>query len=100
MWRRWRPLFKWKTLCPIHFADPWGLFVVMPRAVQPVACAAIDALPDYYPGITAELKPDDYGYVENRLVALDYGLPSIDSVRERRRYYDSFNGREAEDMSE
>jgi hypothetical protein len=95
MWFHWRPLFKWRTLCPIHFADPLGVLVVMPKAIQPVADSAVKALPDYYPGVTAELKSDDYGYVGGQLVALDYGLPYADSVRERRTYYQGFNGREA-----
>jgi hypothetical protein len=35
MWRVWRPVFHWETLCPVLLADPLGLFIVMPRAKQP-----------------------------------------------------------------
>jgi len=87
MWRTWRPIFGWETLCPIVLADPLGLFVVMPRATQPVSQAEVAALPDYYPLVTSENKVDDYGRVHGVLLALDYGLPDIDMVLERRDYY-------------
>ena len=92
MWRYWRPRFQWKTLCPVFYADPFGLLVVMPRAAQPVLQEQVDALPDHYPDITAETKHEDFGIVGDRIVALDYGLPFEDAVRERRRYYRGFPG--------
>jgi hypothetical protein len=88
MWRTWRPVFGWKNLCPVIFADPLGLVVVMPRAMQPVTADEVDAeTPDSYPDTTSETKPDDFGRVEGRLLALDYGLPYADMVAERRAYY-------------
>jgi hypothetical protein len=88
MWFRWRPVFGWPNLCPILFADPFGLVVVMPRAEQPVSSAeAHMAAGDFYPDITAETKPQDYGRVGNAVLALDYGLPWADTVRDRRTYY-------------
>ena len=90
MWQKWRPIFGWENLCPIKFADPFGLVVVMPRAEQPVSFDdVLAATPDYYPDITAETKPEDYGRVEQRIVALDYGLPDADMISERRIYYSS-----------
>ena len=98
MWFYWQPRFQWKTLCPVLWADPMGLVVVMPRALQPVPQEKVDALPDYYPDITAEAKHEDYGIVGERIVALDYGLPFSDTVFERRRYYQSFEGNAAIEM--
>ena len=95
MWFRWHPLFQWKTLCPVYYADPFGLLVVMPRAVQPVLQEVVDALPDYYPGITAETKHEDFGMLGNTVVALDYGLPFEEVVIERRQYYQGFPGNPA-----
>ena len=60
----------------------------MPRATQPVTFAdVVGATPDYYPDITSETKPEDFGRVGGRVLALDYGLPFADQVRERRAYY-------------
>ncbi len=87
MWRTWRPQFDWCTLCPVVAADPFGLFVVMRRATQPVDRTDIDQLPDYYPSITAELKPDDYGWLDGQVVAVDYGLFDRDDVLDKQQYY-------------
>jgi hypothetical protein len=76
----------------VIYADPLGLLVVMPRAVQPVPQDQVDALPDYYPDITAETKHEDFGWLGGCIVALDYGLPFKDTVLERRRYYQGFKG--------
>ena len=59
----------------------------MSWASQPVSEEEIDALPDYYPSISAELKPDDYGRLKGNVVALDYGLWDKDTVNEKRNYY-------------
>jgi hypothetical protein len=88
MWHKWRPVFGWENLCPIKFADPFGLVVIMPRAAQPVTFDEVVAeTPDHYPDTTAEMKPEDHGRVDGCLVILDYGLPDADLVRERRAYY-------------
>jgi hypothetical protein len=88
MWRIWRPVFGWTNLCPVTFADPLGLLVVMPRAAQPVTFEeVVAATPDCYPDTTCETKPEDFGRLGDRVVALDYGLPDADMVCERRAYY-------------
>ena len=93
MWRTWRPIFGWKNLCPIKFADPLGIFVIMARAAQPVTFEeVVAATPDYYPDITSETKPQDFGRLDDRVLALDYGLPDADMVTERRAYYLSKTG--------
>jgi hypothetical protein len=89
LWFKWRPLFGWRTLCPIYFADPVGLLVVMPKAEQPVTHAEVDALPDYYPSYTSECKVEDHGRLLGAVVAVDYGLGFADSVVEQRKYYNS-----------
>jgi hypothetical protein len=87
MWRVWRPVFGWENLCPVLFADPFGVFVVMPRA-QPIITDDV-AHRDYYPDITAEAKREDYGIVGDQVLALDYGLWDADAIAERRSYYSS-----------
>ena len=87
MWRKWRPVFRWATLCPVYFADPAGFVVIMPRAVQPVTPEEVEAMPDYYPTITSETKVEDHGRLGVHVVALDYGLPCQDMVLQQRQYY-------------
>lgn len=88
MWNFWQPKLGWRNLCPVLFADPLGLIVVMPRARQPVSQEEVEAaIGDYYPDSTAESKLDDYGRVNGVVLALDYGLPWQDMVAERRSYY-------------
>jgi hypothetical protein len=87
MWHIWRPIYGWPTLCPVLFADPFGLLVVMPRAEQPVTHEEVAALPDCYPDITSETKVEDHGRVDGRVLALDYGLPDLDIVNQYRADY-------------
>jgi len=88
VWRKWRLIFGWENLCPVRFADPLAAFLVMPRATQPVTREDVrEADLDYYPGIDSECKPGDWGRVDGRVLALDYGLPDADMVRRRREYY-------------
>lgn len=88
MWRVWRLKYRWENLCPVLFADPLGLIVVM-RRVAPVSWDEVTAEnPDYYPSPTDEYsKPEDYGRLDGKVVAVDYGLPDEDLVRNRRDYY-------------
>ena len=89
LWNVWRPVFGWENLCPIIFADPLGMFAIMPKAKQPVTFEqVVAATPDYYPDITSETKPEDFGSVKNNVFSLDYGLPDKDLVKERRAYYE------------
>jgi hypothetical protein len=93
MWRVWQPIFRWPYLCPVSFADPLGLVVVMPRAYQPVTFEeVVAATPDWYPDPTCETKPEDFGRIGGQVLALDYGLPYADTVAERRAYYEKKTG--------
>lgn len=90
-------MFHWPNLCPVLFADPFGLLVVMPRAAQPVTpLEADEARGDHYPDITSETKAIDFGKFKGMVVALDYGLPYPDMVRERRKYYSEHEQRLAD----
>jgi len=91
MWGTWRPVFRWENLCPIYFADPFGLVVVMPRTEQPVTFAEVVGATshNYYPDMTSETKPEDFGRIGGEVLALDYGLPCADMVTKRRAYYAS-----------
>jgi hypothetical protein len=94
VWRVWRPIFGWPNLCPVLLADPLGLFVVMPRADQPVTFAeVVEATPDCYPEPTNETKVEDFGRVDGRVVALDYGLPWADAIVEARARWDKLSKR-------
>ena len=90
MWQIWRPFFGWRTLCPVISGDPAGFLLVMSRAHQPVTQMDIVSLQDAYPSITAESKPEDYGRLAARVVAVDYGLPDVQLARDQRAYYRSF----------
>jgi hypothetical protein len=91
MWCVWRLRFKWECLCPVLFADRFGFAVVMRRAEQPVTVEEIEEVAEpLYPDVTCEWKPADCGRIDGRIVALDYGLPDNDAMRERREYYRTF----------
>ena len=90
MWRTWRLKFGWSHLCPIIYADRFGFVVVMPRAVKNATHDEIDGADpdDIYPSITAEAKPDDWGRVNGRVVALDYAeVIDAQMAAEKRAYY-------------
>ena len=70
----------WPELCPVLFAVPGGFLIVMRRA-RVLTDEEFHALDlghtcwldrgDYV--IPAELKSDSFGYLDGRLVAVDYG---------------------------
>lgn len=73
----------WPELCPVIFGCPGGFFLIMRRAV-PVTTEAFFAkfptdlafetwreTPDYV--VPVEFKPDSFGMIEGRLVAIDFG---------------------------
>lgn len=92
VWYHWRPRFGWEHICPVLYADPLGLVVVMPRAKQPVTFDdVVEATShDYYPDVHLEMKPEDYGRLKDRVLALDYGLADAQMIRDRRKYYETF----------
>jgi hypothetical protein len=92
LWHRWRPVFQWETLCPILFADPLGLVVVMSRAEQPVTDEEIRAIPLEFPEPTYKVEPKDFGRLNGRVLAVDYGLPLPNEVSEARQYYAKASG--------
>lgn len=73
--------FGYPELCPVLFADPLGLVVIMPRAEiltrQLDPREYMEFFGEIYPKrgyrIPSENKPDSFGYVNGRLVAVDYG---------------------------
>jgi hypothetical protein len=89
VWNVWQPIFGWQHICPVLFADPFGLLVVMPRCTQPVDQDVVDAsIEDHYPEVNHESKADDHGYLQGRIVVVDYGLPLPKMVENERRRYD------------
>lgn len=68
----------WPELCPVRWSIPGGWLVVMPRA-RPLSddeFLAFDAeafidKPDYH--VPAEAKADSFGWLDGRVVAIDYG---------------------------
>jgi hypothetical protein len=62
--------------CPVLWSAPGGLFIVMPRAeiLDDAAFARFDSQEFCLRhGINAEHKPDSYGRLGDRIVAVDYG---------------------------
>jgi hypothetical protein len=67
------------ALCPVLWALPGGFMIVMPRArimseaefllIDPITWCADNQ------GIPAERKADSFGFLEGRLVCVDYGWP-------------------------
>ena len=74
----------------------WNIsrFVIkMPRAAQPVTHEQVKTgVPDYFPEITSEPKPDDHGLLNGRAVIVDYGLPDQRIVRQWRPDYERIDG--------
>jgi hypothetical protein len=96
MWQHWRPIFdEWEgRLCPVLFADRRGLVVVMRRAKQPVNVADahewLMAIP--WPNTTGEPSLENAGWLNGRLVEVDYGLSDQELVEQRRAYYEDHQG--------
>jgi hypothetical protein len=71
----------WPELCPVLFAIPGGFCVVMRRAriltdeewfkLSDADLHNLINTADYT--VPAELKPDSFGWLDGRLVAVDYG---------------------------
>jgi hypothetical protein len=93
MWQHWRLIFPtWENLCPVLFADRFGVVLIMPRA-QPaddstIVDAAMEADGDCYPLPTVEFRAEEYGILGGRAVCFDYGLGDAKMVLERRAYYE------------
>ena len=59
MWQYWRPIFGWENLCPIYFADPLGILLIMPRAKQPITFEDVILLAQhFYFGDEVKADPD------------------------------------------
>lgn len=67
----------WPELCPVYFALPGGWLLVMPRVemlteeLTEEQYEAFTDRQDYH--VPAEHKADSFGYLNGRLVAIDYG---------------------------
>jgi hypothetical protein len=85
MWHVWRVKFKWGKLCPVTYVGPWGIFLIMERAERSVTLDEIkESDPDYYPDINVEYeKPENWGRLHERIVAIDYGLWGSEQTQQR-----------------
>lgn len=65
----------WVELCPVVFSVPFGFCTIMMRAV-PISEEEFDSIfeniPEHIVKI-AESKSQNYGYLNGKLVAVDYG---------------------------
>jgi hypothetical protein len=64
-------------VCPVRWSIPGGWLLVMPRCApleREMTAEEYEAFVDH-PGyrVPAENKPDSFGYLNGRLVAVDYG---------------------------
>jgi hypothetical protein len=92
VWSTWRLRLGWSGLCPVLFADPLGLLVVMPWAAEAATIDQVKVLEDSIEReckafTDAEGKTGDYRLLNGAVVAVDYGLAHQDMVLERRKYY-------------
>jgi hypothetical protein len=90
MWQVWRPRFpQWGgLLCPILFADRFGLIVLMRRACTPIAqhdFMPLDERP--FPDTTTEVKSENLGWLDGHVVEIDYALADQNTIDEQRAYY-------------
>jgi len=65
----------WPELCPVLFSLPGGFLIVMPRC-EPCTPSEDEMVrlinrPHYV--VPAEYKPDSFGILDGRMVAIDYG---------------------------
>lgn len=93
MWLKWRLHFNWESLCPVLFADCFGIVLIMPRADEAnrdAIDATIDRDGECHPQPTTEFTPEGYGRIGDHIVCFDYGLADADMVRERRDYFLQF----------
>lgn len=63
-------LTEWPELCPVSFSIPLGLLVVMPYC-RPLSEEEWPDRGEYM--VPVEMKPDSFGILEGRIVAVDYG---------------------------
>lgn len=66
-WLQGGPMAKW--LAPVEFISPCGL-ILMQRKVEP---ARKSDLPKRLPEFLCDLKPENFGFMDGRLVCCDYG---------------------------
>jgi hypothetical protein len=75
---------RWPQLCPVLWSIPGGLLLVMRRAheltADEFAAFDVDAFRGSVPGATlpVENKRDSFGWLNGRVVAVDYGGPTSD----------------------
>ena len=66
-------LTGWPELCPVLFSFPGGWLVVMRRA-RPLTYCEFEAVDMRgFGGIPVEGKRDSFGWLDGRIVAVDYG---------------------------
>jgi hypothetical protein len=68
----------WPELCPVIFGMPGGFFIIMKRArmMNRQEFDSVDLKSWVDRGeytIPAEIKMDSFGYIDGRMVAVDYG---------------------------
>lgn len=76
-WINWKDNYEWDYLypwlCPCVDITETGQFLIQRRA-QPLKP---DQLPEKVPSLFTDLKPENFGWLENRIVILDYSFFAI-----------------------
>lgn len=62
--------------CPVLWASPLGLLLVMPRVTIMDAAEFAAARAGLPAGTVAEMKASSWGWLDGRPVAVDYGWPT------------------------
>jgi len=99
--RRYAPAFGWRELCPVLWADRFGLLLLMPRT-EPVSQVDVyllsAAVLEHHPAPPCEMKAEHWGRLpDGRIVAVEFAesVHDADDLREHRDYLESaLRGRE------
>lgn len=71
-WHRfqdYKPVADW--LAPCEYLSPDGR-ILLQKKVR--VASELDELPEKLPGFLTDIKPENYGWLEGRLVCLDYAI--------------------------
>jgi hypothetical protein len=60
-----------RWLCPTTHLSPDGRLLIMRKAR---ICDETDTLPDQLPAFLSDIKRENFGWIDGRLVCVDYGL--------------------------
>lgn len=73
-------------LAPVKFISPDGRILLQQRAR---IATPLDPLPDMMPAFLTDFKPDNFGYIDSKLVCVDYSM-ALDNPNPRLKKVESW----------